>query len=51
MELEERLGELNAAMASEEIYSNPDKLMDTQFQAAEVERELEIANEEWANWE
>ena len=26
------------------------KLMDVQYQAAEVERELEQANEEWANW-
>ena len=28
-----------------------EKLRDAQFRIAELERELEVANEEWANWE
>ncbi len=51
MQLEEQLKELHAACAEEAVYSDPEQLRDTQFRAAELERELEIANEEWANWE
>ncbi|MDA1264961.1 MAG: ABC-F family ATP-binding cassette domain-containing protein [Planctomycetota bacterium] len=51
IKLEEKLGKLNASMASEEVYSDTAKVLDIQFQAAEVERELEEANEEWANWD
>ncbi|MEM1449729.1 MAG: ABC-F family ATP-binding cassette domain-containing protein [Planctomycetota bacterium] len=51
MKLEAELAELNAAMATEDVYSNPDKLRDTQFRIAEVESELETSNEEWMNWE
>ena len=51
MELEAELETLQAAMATEEVYSDPDKLRDTQFRIAEVESELEISNEEWMNWE
>ncbi|HPF13423.1 MAG: ABC-F family ATP-binding cassette domain-containing protein [Planctomycetes bacterium] len=49
--LEEQLAKLHGAMADEKVYSNPDKLIDTQYRIAEVERELEHANEEWANWD
>ena len=51
MQLEEQLTSLQESCATEEVYSNPDKLRDAQFQIAEVERELEVANEEWANWD
>ncbi len=49
--LEEQLQRLHASMTEEEVYSDAEKLRDVQFQAAELERELEEANEEWANWE
>jgi len=51
MALEEQLEALNSSMVDEAVYSDPDKLREVQFQAAEVERELEEANEEWANWD
>ena len=38
-------------MATEAVYSDSDKLRDTQFRLAEVEAELESSNEEWLNWE
>ena len=50
MQLEEQLTKLHAACAEEAVYSDPEQLRDTQYRAAELERELEIANEEWANW-
>jgi ATP-binding cassette subfamily F protein 3 len=50
IELEEQVARLNAALAEEDVYSDPDKLRATQFRIAELERELENANEEWANW-
>ena len=50
MELETQLESLNAALTSEEIYKDSDKLRDTQFQIAEVERELEEANAEWESF-
>ena len=51
MALEGELEQLNAAMATEEVYGNPDKLRDTQFRLAEVEAQLEKANEDWASWD
>ena len=51
MKLEQELETLNASMASEEVYTNADKLRDTQFRIAEVEADLESSNEEWLNWE
>ena len=51
MTLEEELAKLNESMTTEEVYSSPDKLRDVQFRVAEVESELESANEEWANWD
>ena len=49
--LEEELEKLNAAMAREEVYSDADRLRETQFRIAEVEAELETSNDEWLNWE
>ncbi|MEC8493990.1 MAG: hypothetical protein VXZ39_03655, partial [Planctomycetota bacterium] len=51
MELESELEELNSALATEEVYSDSERLKETQFRIAEVEAELEISNEEWASWE
>jgi len=51
MKLEDQLKKLHASCAEEAVYSDPKKLRDTQYHAAELERELEIANEEWANWQ
>ncbi len=50
MKLEADLVRLNEALASEAVYRDPGKLRDTQFQIAEVETQLEAANEEWVNW-
>jgi ATP-binding cassette subfamily F protein 3 len=49
--LEERLGALNEAIATEAVYRDPQKLRENQFEIAEVEDELSRANEEWAGWE
>ena len=51
MELEIEKEKLSASMATEAVYSDVDKLRDTQFRLAEVEAELESSNEEWVNWE
>ena len=48
--LEGQLETLNASMTQEAVYTDQDKLRDVQFQVAEVERQLEEANEEWASW-
>jgi ATP-binding cassette subfamily F protein 3 len=48
--LEEELEVLNAACATEETYSNSEKLRETQIRIAEVSQELELANEDWENW-
>jgi ATP-binding cassette, subfamily F, member 3 len=50
MALEKQLGELQASMMEEAVYSDSSKVRETQFRMAEIERELEVANEEWANW-
>ncbi len=50
MKLEEEIKAVHHSMTLEEVYSNPDKLMDMQFKGADLERALEEANEEWANW-
>ncbi|MFT7680092.1 MAG: ATP-binding cassette subfamily F protein 3 [Planctomycetota bacterium] len=41
---------LESELTKEEVYSNSERLRDTQFQLAELEMELEQANEDWANW-
>ena len=50
IKLEESREELMAQMTTEEIYRDADKLRDVQFQLAEVERDLDDRNEQWANW-
>ena len=49
--LEEELDDLQASCTTAEVYSAAEKLREMHFRIAEVERELEAANEEWAGWE
>ena len=42
--------QLLTAMASEEVYKNPDQLRDTQYRLAEVERDLDDKNREWEQY-
>ncbi|MCP3914484.1 MAG: ABC-F family ATP-binding cassette domain-containing protein [bacterium] len=51
MKLEGKLESLHAACATEDVFRDADKLRDKQYQIAEVEAELEEANETWANWD
>ena len=51
MALETELEQLNGSMTSEEVYSDAEKMRETQFRIAEVEAELELSNDEWMNWE
>jgi hypothetical protein len=37
-------------MTDAEVYMNPGRMREVQFRAAEVERELAEANDQWANW-
>jgi hypothetical protein len=50
MKLEGKLEKLNETLTNEEVYSNVDKLRDTQYRIAEVEMELQQANEEWESF-
>ena len=50
MKLESELAELNKAMTEKEVYSSSEKLRDTQYRIAEVEQELQKANEEWESF-
>ena len=50
IKLEEKREALHASMTTEEVYSNADKLRDTQYELAEVERDLDDANSEWEAW-
>jgi len=50
MELEERLEGLNGELVKEEVYRDPARMRETQFEIAEVEDELSRANEEWESW-
>ena len=50
MALETEREELLARMGEEATYKDADKLADCQYRLAEVERDLEQKNEEWANW-
>ena len=50
IELEDEIKKLNESIASPDVYSDSAKVRDVHFQIAEFERELEDANEEWANW-
>jgi len=50
MALEEEMKALQEASTTEEVYRNAQRLRDTQVRIAEIERDLNVANEEWANW-
>ena len=50
MELEEELERLRESLGTEEVYKDQDSTREVQFQIAELERELEEANEEWEQW-
>ena len=50
MKLEERLENLNADLMKEEVYRDAAKAREVQFEIAELEAELEGANEQWMNW-
>jgi ATP-binding cassette subfamily F protein 3 len=50
MKLEERLKVLNADLMKEEVYRDAARARDVQYEIAELEAELEEANEEWMNW-
>ena len=50
MQLEKLIEEAQAACATEDVYRDPHKLRDTQFQIAEYEDELTQAYEKWENW-
>ena len=51
MELEAKLEAAQAASATEEVFRDPGKLRDIQFEIAELENELATSYEEWENWE
>ncbi|HIG86605.1 MAG TPA: ABC transporter ATP-binding protein [Planctomycetes bacterium] len=50
MKLESKLAELNKALTEKDVYSSGEKLRDTQYRIAEVEQELQKANEEWESF-
>ena len=50
MSLEEKLEKLNGMLINEEVYRDADKMRDVQFEIAEVEDQLSVANEEWESW-
>jgi len=50
IELEEQLAALHAALETEDVYRDPERLRETQTSIAETERELADCNERWENW-
>jgi ATPase subunit of ABC transporter with duplicated ATPase domains len=48
--LEAELKSLQEALVTEEVWRDAQKLKETQMRAAEVERDLAVANHEWENW-
>lgn len=50
MELEAEKETLLTEVSTEEVYTNHELLLDKQMRMAEIERDLETLNEEWANW-
>ncbi|MBC8451121.1 MAG: hypothetical protein H8D72_00265 [Planctomycetes bacterium] len=48
--LEGQRAELLAAMEKPENYKDASRMADLQYKQAELERDLEQKNEEWANW-
>jgi ATP-binding cassette subfamily F protein 3 len=51
MALEEEMKTLQESTTTEVVYRNPERLRETQMRISEVERDLALANEEWANWQ
>jgi len=49
-QLETKRATMLSDMQKEEVYTDSAKLTDLQYALAEVERDLEQKNEEWANW-
>jgi len=50
MELEGGLERLRESLGTEEVYRDQEASREVQFRIAELERELEEANEEWERW-
>jgi len=50
MSLEEQISGVNASLTQEEIYTDAGKMRDAQFKIAELEKQLENANNEWEAW-
>jgi len=50
MELEGELERLRVSLGTEEVYRDQEAAREVQFRIAELERELEEANEEWEQW-
>jgi ATP-binding cassette subfamily F protein 3 len=50
MKLESELERLRESLGTEEIYRDQAAARDAQYQIAELERDLEQANEEWEQW-
>ena len=50
MELESELERLRESLSTEEVYREQETAREVQFRIAELERELEDANEEWEQW-
>ena len=50
MELEGELNGLRQSLGTEEVYKDQEAAREAQFRIAELERELEEANEEWEQW-
>ena len=50
MKLESELERLRESLGTEEVYKDQEAARETQFRIAELERELEEANEEWEQW-
>ena len=50
MKLEGELERLRESLGTEKIYRDQAAARDAQYQIAELERDLEQANEEWEQW-
>ena len=50
MKLESELERLRESLGTEEVYKDQEAAREVQFRVAELERELEEANEEWEQW-
>ena len=50
IKLEEKREELQSSMADEKVYKDAKLLRESQYQLAEIERDLEQKNAQWASW-